>query len=434
MELDSLIITVFGLWHLGCVTAAGLAELGYRVVGTDLYEKVVRDLAEARPPIFEPGLEELIKKHARNKSLSFVYDKQAALEEADFIFLTFDTKVDEDDQVDLSDINKAVDEIAKNIKDDAILVISSQVPVGTCRKIKEMIAKKTKSKFDLCCMPENLRLGEALNSFLKPDRIVIGANTEATLEKVKKLFEPLKCEQVTMNVESAEMTKHALNAYNAACISFISEISDLCELSGASVLDVVKALRTDRRVSPYAPINPGLGFSGGTLARDVQVLRKYGAERSYDTKLLDAVMAVNERRKHLILNKLTRLFGEVKGLQVGILGLTYKPGTDTLRRSLSLDIAKELIAHGAAVKAFDPKVISPIPGIQRIEVCSSSEEAARGSDVLVLLTEWPEFKKLPLKEIKAAMKEPVFIDAKNFLNPEEFKKLKFKYFGVGYEA
>lgn len=429
-----MIITVFGLWHLGCVTAAGLAELGYRVVGTDLYEKVVRDLAESRPPIFEPDLEELIKKHIKNKSLSFVYDKQASLEEADFIFLTFDTKVDEEDQVDLSDINRAVDEIAKNIKDDAILIVSSQVPVGTCRELKETIAKKTKSKFDVCYMPENLRLGEALNSFLKPDRIVIGANTEATLDKVKKLFEPLKCEQIIMNVESAEMTKHALNAYNAACISFISEISDLCELSGASVIDVVKALKTDRRVSPYAPINPGLGFSGGTLARDVQVLRKYGAEKNHDTKMLDAIIFVNERRKHLILNKLGKLFGEVKGLQVGILGLTYKPGTDTLRRSISLDIAKELISHGATVKAFDPKVISPILGIQKMEVCTSAEEVARGSDVLVLLTEWPEFKKLPLEDIKSIMKNPVFIDAKNFLNPEEFKKLKFKYLGVGYEA
>ena len=427
-------ITVFGLWHLGCVTAAGLAELGYNVIGTDLYEKVVRDLSEVRPPIFEPGLEELIKKHIKNKTLSFVYDKRASLEEADFIFLTFDTKVDDEDQVDLSDINKAVDEISKHIKNDSILIISSQMPVGTCDKIKGSISRKSKSKFDICCMPENLRLGEALNSFLKPDRIVIGTNSDATLDRVKKLFEPLKCEQITMNVESAEMTKHALNAYNAACISFISEISDLCELSGASVMDVVKALKTDRRVSPYAPINPGLGFSGGTLARDVQVLRKYGAERKYDTKMLDAIIAVNERRKHLILNKLNRLFGDVKSLQVGILGLTYKPGTDTLRRSLSLDIAKELISHGATVKAFDPKIIGSIPGIPKIEVCATAEDAAIGSDVLVLLTEWPEFRKLPLEKIKATMKKPVFIDAKNFLNPEEFKKLKFRYLGVGYEA
>ncbi len=427
-------ITVFGLWHLGCVTAAGLAELGYKVIGTDLYEKGVRDLSEGRPPIFEPGLEELVKRHLRNKSLSFVYDKIAALEEADFIFLTFDTKVDEEDQVDLSDINRAVDEIARYIQDDAVLVICSQVPVGTCRKIKEAIAKKGRAKFDVCCMPENLRLGEALNSFLKPDRIVIGANTAATLGRVKNLFEPLKCEQITMSVESAEMTKHALNAYNAACISFISEIADLCELSGASAIDVVRALRTDRRVSPYAPINPGLGFSGGTLARDVQVLRKYGDDKEYDTKMLDAIIAVNERRKHLVLSKLNRLFGEVRGLQVGILGLTYKPGTDTLRRSLSLDIAKELIAHGAAVKAFDPKVRAQVPGIPKIDVCATPEEAAKGSDVLVLITEWPEFRKLPLEEIKAAMRRPVFIDAKNFLNPEEFKRLKFKYLGVGYEA
>lgn len=427
-------ITVFGLWHLGCVYAAGLAELGHQVIGTDFDEKIIRGLSEGHPPIFEPGLEELIKKHIKGKNLKFLFDKKAALEGADFIFLTFDTKVDEKDRVDLSDINKAADEISKYIKDGSILIISSQVPVGTCSKIKEAITKKSRTKFDACYIPENLRLGEALNSFLKPDRIVIGANSGAALERVKGLFGPLRCQIIGMGVESAEMAKHALNAYNAACISFINEISDICELSGASALDVVRALKTDRRVSPYAPINPGLGFSGGTLARDVQVLRKYGDEKKYDTKMLDAIMAVNNRRKHLVFNKIKKIFGDVKSLQVGILGLTYKPGTDTLRRSLSLDIARELISHGATVKAFDPKIAGPILEIPEIEVCNTAEDAARGSDVLVLITEWPEFRRLPLEKIKSEMKRSVFIDTKNFLNPAEFKKLGFRYLGVGYEA
>jgi UDPglucose 6-dehydrogenase len=425
-------ITVFGLWHLGCVTAGCLAELGYKVVGTDFDEKVVKELSRGRPPIFEPGLEELLKKHIKKKNLTFCFDKKAALENADFIFITFDTRVDERDRVDLSDIYNATAVIARYIKDNSIVIVSSQVPVGTSSKIMETIAKKV--KFDVCYIPENLRLGEALNSFLKPDRIIIGANNGTTLKRAKKLFEPLKCEIVAMSVESAEMTKHALNAYMATCISFINEISDICELSGASALDVVRALKTDRRVSPHAPISPGLGFSGGTLARDVQVLRTYGDMKNYDTKFLDAVIEVNGKRKHLVFSKLKKIFGNVKTLQVGILGLTYKPGTDTLRRSLSLEIARDLISHGARVKAYDPKIASAIPTMPKLRICKTIDDVARNSDVLVLITEWPEFKELPLEKIKSLMKKPIFLDTKNFLKPEKFKKLKFRYIGVGYEA
>ncbi|MEW6221769.1 MAG: nucleotide sugar dehydrogenase [Candidatus Hadarchaeota archaeon] len=425
----SLKIAVFGLWHLGCVSAAGLAEMGHDVVGTDFDRKVVEGLSKGRPPIYEPRLEELIKKNAKRKKLSFVFDKKTALKGAEFIFITFDTKVDEKDRADLGETKRAAAEIAKHVRDGSVIVVSSQVPVGTCAEIKNVVSRG--AEVDICHVPENLRLGTALDSFLKPDRVVIGANEVSTMRKVKKLFQPLGCELITMGVESAEMAKHALNAYMAACISFINEISDLCELSGASASDVVKALKTDRRVSPHAPINPGLGFSGGTLARDVQVLRSYGDKVGYDTRMLDAVFNINQARKQLVLKKLEKSFGSVRRLQVGILGLTYKPGTDTLRRSLSLEVAKGLAARGARVRAYDPKISKPIPGLPRLEVCNDVEDVARGSDVLVLLTEWPEFRALPLKRIKSLMKKPVFFDAKNFLSPQEFKKLGFRYIGVG---
>ncbi|MEW6593160.1 MAG: nucleotide sugar dehydrogenase [Candidatus Hadarchaeota archaeon] len=426
----SLKITVFGLWHLGCVNAAGLAELGYEVVGTDFDRKVVEGLSKGLPPIYEPGLEELIKKNTRRKKLSFVFDKKTALEGADFIFITFDTKVDDRDRVGLGEIKRAAEEIAKHIKDGSVVVVSSQVPVGTCAVLKGLISKGG-AKIDVACVPENLRLGTALDSFLKPDRVVLGANDQTTMKKLKQIFNPLKCELITMRVESAEMSKHALNAYMAACISFINEISDLCEFSGASAADVVRALKTDRRVSQYAPINPGLGFSGGTLARDVQVLRSYGDKFGYDTKFLDAVFSVNAVRKQLVLKKLEKSFGSIRRLQIGILGLTYKPGTDTLRRSLSLEVARGLLARGASVRAYDPKVSKPVRGMPKLEVCKGVEDLAKGSDVLVLLTEWPEFRNLPLRRIKPLMKKPVFFDAKNFLSPEEFKKLGFRYMGVG---
>ncbi|MDI6856229.1 MAG: nucleotide sugar dehydrogenase [Candidatus Thermoplasmatota archaeon] len=425
-------ITVFGTWHLGCVTAACLAELGYEVVGTDFDEEIVNKLSHGHPPIFEPGLENLIKKNIKKKNLIFCFDKKVALNRADVIFITFDTKIDEEDRVDLGDIYKAVDEIIKYAKSSSIIIISSQVPTGTCSKIREHILKKNKTlKFDICYMPENLRLGSAINSFLKPDRIVIGANDENTLKRVKKLCQPLKCEIVTMSTESAEMTKHALNAYLATCVSFINEISDLCEICNASASDVVKALKLDRRVSPYAPINPGLGFSGGTLARDIQILREIGDLNKFDTKLLDAVKEVNDNRKHFIFNRINRLFGHVTSIQIGILGLTYKPGTNTLRRSLSLEVARELLSYGAIVKAFDPKVRSQVPELPELKVCKNVNEVAKNSDVLVLITEWPEFKKLQLERIKALMKKPIFIDTKNFLNPKNFRKLHFRYIGIG---
>jgi UDPglucose 6-dehydrogenase len=346
------------------------------------------------------------------------------------VFITFDTKVDEQDRVDLGEIKRAAAEIAKHIEDWSIVVVSSQVPVGTCVKLKNAISRRG-AKIDVSYIPENLRLGSALDSFLRPDRIVMGANNPVTTEKLKELFKPLKCEKITMGVESAEMSKHALNAYMAACISFINEISDLCELSGASAADVVKALKTDRRVSKHAPINPGLGFSGGTLARDIQVLRSYGDKSRHDTTLLDAIFSVNEVRKQLVVKRLEKMFGSVGRLQIGILGLTYKPGTDTLRRSLSLEVAKILISQGARVKAYDPKVGKAVPGMPDLKVCGTVEDVARESDVLVLLTEWPEFRDLPLRRIKSLMKNPLFFDAKNFLSAEEFKKLNFKYIGVG---
>lgn len=425
-------IAVFGLWHLGCVTSACLAELGYDVIGTDFDEKLIKNLSCEHLPIFEPGLEKLIKKNIRNGKLKFCFDKKISLQNAEIIFITFDTKVDEQDRIDLSEIYNATNEIAKYIKDGSLVIVSSQVPVGTCSKIKDIILKKNdRVNFDICYLPENLRLGNAIDSFLKPDRIIIGANNELTMKRVKKLFDSLNREKITMSIESAEMTKHALNAYLALCISFINEISDMCEISNSSILDVVKGLKSDKRVSSYAPINPGLGFSGGTLARDVQVLRDYGDINNYNTKLLDSVKEVNDNRKHFVFNKLKKLFGRVSSTQIGILGLTYKPGTNTLRRSLSLDIARELIAHNAIVKAYDPKIQTQIPEIPKLKVCKNIDAVAKNSDVLVLITEWPEFKELQLKKIKGLMKKPIFIDAKNFLNPKKFKRLHFRYIGVG---
>ncbi|MFN4133595.1 MAG: UDP-glucose dehydrogenase family protein, partial [Candidatus Hadarchaeales archaeon] len=403
---------------------------GHRVVGTDFDKKTVDDLQRGDPPIYEPGLKELIKKHL-GKTLNFEFDKGKALSNADFIFITFDTPVDEQDKPDLTPIINAAQEISKHVSEEVIVVVSSQVPVGTCDEIKKIISQNSQREIDVCYLPENLRLGQALESFLKPERLVLGVNSKKTFEKVNEIFAPLKCKVLEMSVRSAEMAKHALNAYLATCISFANEISDLCEAHGASAIDVVKAMKTDKRVGKFAPLAPGLGFSGGTLARDVQVLRALGAKAGCKTHILDAVVNVNEKRKHLVLNKLRKVFGDVLSLKVGILGLTYKPGTDTLRRSLALEVARELIASGMRVKAYDPKISGQINEVPELQVCSSMEEVADGCDVLVLMTEWPEFKDLSPEKLKKVMKRPIILDPKNFLDGEKLMKAGFEYYGVG---
>lgn len=424
-------ISVFGLWHLGCISAACLAEMGYTVIGTEFDRKVIDNLNKCNPPIFEPELKELISKNL-NKNLSFTYDKKRALAESDFIFIAFDTKVNDEDMVDISTVMQSVEVIGNECKEDAIIIVTSQVPIGTCDIIRERIYSiKGQNKTDVVYMPENLRLGKAIEIFMHPDRIVIGADNTGTMKKIKDLFSPIQCDKLGMSVRSAEMTKHALNSYLATCISFISEISDYCEAGNANAFDVVKALKTDRRVSPYAPISPGFGFAGGTLARDVQTLRTFARKNNIDSKLMDAVLEVNKERKNVLIKKIIRSLGDLNGVNIGILGLTYKAGTDTLRRSISLEVATELSSMGAKIKAYDPKINVKITEHPEILICDSPEKVAEDAKALILLTEWPEFRHFDYKKIKDLMISPNFFDSKNFLEPHAMHELGYSYFGMG---
>ncbi len=433
MPRNSKKICVIGIWHLGAVYSACLADLGYRVIGVDNDAARVNELNKGIPPLFEPGLQELITGNIETKRLSYTTDLTQAVKGAGYVLITFDTPVNDQDEIDLSEIFDTADRLAGCLEKNAIILVSSQVPVGTCEQIKSLILKKNPAlDIDIAYSPENLRLGLAINCFKKPERIVVGADSDATLKAAADLFSVVQAPVLTMNLRSAEMTKHALNAFLATSISFGNEIANLCDEVGADAIKVATALRTEGRIGAKIPLLPGLGFAGGTLARDLKVLKKIGREKGYETLLIDSVFSVNQRQNGVVVRKLERIYGSVKGLTIGILGLTYKPGTSTLRRSAALEIIKELVAKGAKVKAYDPKAdLNEVKEHIEFEFCRDVFSVADKSDALVLITEWPEFKDLNYDAIKKAMKKPVIIDTKNLLDDKQMILKGFSYFGIG---
>ena len=425
-------ISIIGLWHLGCVVSSCLANAGYEVVGVDFDKEVIKNLRNRKAPLYEPGLEELISKNVQKGTLSFTNSFSQALAGANFIFLTFDTPIDNKDELDLSLLYKACNEIAKFAPKKFTLVIISQIPVGTSKKLKEFILAKNKNlSFDVIYNPENLRLGEAIRGFTGPDRIIIGLEKETLKQKIEKLYSFIKAPKIYMDLNSAEMVKHAINSYLANSISFINEIADLCEIVRVDVRKVIKGMKSDKRISQYAFLSPGLGFAGGTLGRDLQVLRGLGKSAGVKTCLMDAIIKINTGRKKILFKKIRKIFPSLKGLNIGILGLTYKAGTSTLQRSVALEIVKEMIKNGANISAFDPMVSTKIKSIKKLKILDNPYKLTGNSDLLILATDWPEFKNLNFGKIKKMMRRPIIIDMRNFLEPERLKKLSFNYYGVG---
>lgn len=426
-------ICVVGLWHLGSVLAACWAELGHSVIGLDASRHIVDEFRAGHAPIFEPGLDEMLQKNAHEGRLTFTTDFHEAIPSADIVFLACDTPVDGDDRSDLAPLEHSLCSLSPLLKGRALVVVSSQVPVGTCTRWRTDVRRTASGRdVDLVYSPENLRLGEAIHCYLHPDRIVVGAEDKHVEERVGILFAPMAAPILTMDLASAEMAKHALNGYLATSVSFINEIATLCEIAGADVLSVVEALRYDPRIGRRAFLSPGIGFAGGTLARDLQILKDIGAHGRYTTPLLDGVLEVNRRRPGFVLRRLMERFGSVEGLVVGVLGLTYKAGTSTLRRSVSLEVIRLLVSSGAVVQAFDPKAdLRELSGPPEFATVCDAYEAARGASALVILTEWPEFTTLDYERVKSLMASPVILDGKNLLTSLGLDERGFTYMGVG---
>jgi UDPglucose 6-dehydrogenase len=425
-------VCVAGLWHLGTVTAACLARAGHEVIGYDTDAQAIDALAGGRPPIFEPGLVELLREGLANRRLRFTADPAEALRSADALLIAWDTPVDEDDQADVQTVLARAEALFPHLQPGSLVVLSSQLPVGTTAYFEERCAAlRPSAEIAFACSPENLRLGKAIEVFTKPDRIVIGVRGTQHRERLEALFAPFGERIEWMSVESAEMTKHALNAFLATSVAFINEVASICERVGADAAEVARGLKTDLRIGPGAYLSPGPAFAGGTLARDVVFLSRRSAELELPLHLIPSVRASNEAHRLWALRRLETTLGTVNGKTVAVWGLTYKPGTDTLRRSGSVELCRALAERGALVRVFDPAIRQlPNSVAATATLAPSPLEAARGAEGLVVATEWPVFREVPAGDVVAAG-SPIVFDAGRFLAATLGADERLRYVTVG---
>ncbi len=409
-------VCVLGLWHLGTVTAACLASGGHQVIGLDFDETVINNLKSGQPPLFEPGLEDLVKKGLKARSLDFSTDAATAVSDAQVIWVTYDTPVDDDDNADVNYVIERVSRLFPYLKSGQEVLISSQLPVGTSKTLEAMFNKAQPGvTVSFSYSPENLRLGKAISVFTQPDRVVIGVRTEKSRQVFTELLAPFTDHIEWMSVESAEMTKHALNAFLATSVTFINEIAALCEQVGADAKEVERGLKSEARIGPKAYLGPGGAFAGGTLARDIAFLTKLGLQHQLPIHLVPAVRASNDAHKGWPRRRLAQILGDLKGKTIAIWGLTYKAGTDTLRRSSAIELCQWLLEQGVNVRAHDPAVKNLPEQYASICLCTSPLEAAQAADALVIATEWPDYRTVSMQQVTAAMHTPVVLDANRFL-------------------
>lgn len=408
-------ICVFGLWHLGSVTAACLASRGFPVVGLDLDTDRITRLSAGQPPVAEPGLAELIERESAEGRLSFTDDARAALAESDILWVTFDTPVDDDDHADPDWVRQQLQTVRRYVQAGTLILVSSQVPVGFTAAL-ERDWQRGEPSLQFACSPENLRLGQAIDVFLRPDRIVVGVGRTADRPRLERLFEPLEAKIEWMSLESAEMTKHALNGFLALSIAYTNELARISELVGADATEVERGLRSEPRIGPRAYVSPGPPFAGGTLARDVRILAQLAAEHGLPTPIMEAIWDSNRLHQSWVRDRVAELIAGVDNPRVALLGLTYKPGTDTLRRSAALELAQWLSERQIAVKAFDP-AISRLPEDMNVPIhlAGGLNAALAGADVAVLATAWPEFRSLTAEQIVGSMRHPRLVDQTGFL-------------------
>jgi UDPglucose 6-dehydrogenase len=417
-------IAVIGSWHQSSVLCACFAELGHQVVGI-ADEPALTGLVLGHAPVHEPGLDDLLEQMIRAKRLSFTKSFVEGLGGVDYTFISIDTPVGDDDDSDLDPVWRAVDEIASTAPDGMTVIVTSQVPVGTTDKI----AQKLGHRMRVAYVPEFLRLSTALETFRKADRFVIGADDPELASRVAEIYRPLDRPIHVTDIRSAEMGKHASNAWLASSVSFINQIADLCEEVGADVREVAAIMKLDSRVGPHAFLAAGIGYAGGTLGREIRALQKLGATHGVSTELFDAVDHVNSRRISHLLGRLRSMEPDLRDVPITIFGLTYKAGTSTLRRSASLTLISELIAAGARISAYDPLAQLDEGDLPDHTMHRDPAAAARDASVLILLAPWPAG--FDLSRAAEMMARPRVLDAGNHLDSRAAKEAGLEYHGMG---
>ena len=428
-------VAVVGTGYVGLVVGACLAESGNDVICVDKDEAKVRMLRRGKSPIYEPGIEDLLRRNKAEGRLSFTTDLPKAVRQSTIIFIAVGTPQGEDGSADLQHVLGVARDSARAMNGYKVIVDKSTVPVGTAERVRDIVRRETTHPFSVVSNPEFLKQGAAVDDFMKPDRVVIGAEDPKAAElmvALHKTFTRTGAPIMVMDCASAELAKYAANAMLATKISFMNEIANVCEAYGADVDRVRQAMGTDRRIGP-AFLFPGVGYGGSCFPKDVKALVKFSADKKYDFRILKAVEAVNEAQKRVLVKKMEAHFGSLKGRTIAIWGLAFKPKTDDMREAPAIPIIEALVEKGAKVQAHDPEAMTTAKSLFKsgVTYMARNYDALKGADALAILTEWQEFREPDFARMKKLLKNPVIFDGRNIYPPEQMKALGFSYYSIG---
>jgi UDPglucose 6-dehydrogenase len=428
-------IAVVGTGYVGLVAGACFAESGNDVVCVDKDDAKVRMLRAGKMPIYEPGLEELVRRNRHENRLVFTTMLPKAVRSSTIIFIAVGTPQGEDGSADLQHVLDVARDIARAMNGYKVIVDKSTVPVGTSAKVREVIRRETTHPFSVVSNPEFLKQGAAIDDFLKPDRVVIGAEDPRARELMAELYAPFTrtgAPVMMMDCASAELSKYAANAMLATRISFMNEVANVCEAVGADVDEVRRAVGSDRRIGSSF-LFPGVGYGGSCFPKDVKAMVHFAGEKNYDFKILKAVEDVNAAQKVRLAAKMRLHFGSLKGKTVAVWGLAFKPRTDDMREAPSIPLIKTLLAEGADVQAYDPEATKVAKGIfgNKVSFATKNYDALKGADCLAIVTEWSEFRRPDFEKMRKLMRTPVIFDGRNLFTPEQMKQSGFTYYSIG---
>lgn len=429
-------IAVIGTGYVGLVTGACFAEFGVDVTCVDVDNRKIEKLKNGIIPIYEPGLDQLVEKNIKAGRLHFTTDIAPAVRDAQVVFLAVGTPPQADGAPNMTFYRQAAKDVADAMDDYKVLVTKSTVPIGTGKWLREFVTAnlKTATEFGVASNPEFLREGAAIDDFMRPDRVVIGSNEDRAIDVMKELYRPLYLIEtpiVITSLEAAELIKYAANAFLATKITFINEIANLCDAIGCDVHDVAKGMGMDNRIGRKF-LHPGPGYGGSCFPKDTRALTTVADQLGVETRVVDAVIEANERQRDAMIPKIEKLVGDLAGKKVGVLGLSFKPETDDMRESPAIDVINAIIERGGSVKAFDPVAMNEARHyLNGIEYAADEYDAIDGADVLVIITEWNQFRALDMEKVKQLLKAPRIADLRNVYEPDYMRELGFEYVGVG---